>query len=436
MCRIKIQNLGPIKEVEFTLNHVNVITGPQCSGKSTIAKVVSACSWIEKDSIRRQSVSHITRELFEQALFAYHQLDKYPKHANVLIEYEGDALLILYTQDKFEINKTDGFEQKKLGKVAYIPAERNIASIENVESFNLPVINIRVYLWDWFIIRTKYTHDNPLSLFTLGIKYYYSKDKGDVLVLSDKEEIPLNAASSGLQSATPLYAFLHYMTSWIYQNREDTSYDKQEQLEKAVLLRVYRSELKERGVEVPDKVLESNFLPEMLETTHRMIEQIINTPDAEKVKLSDSYLQSMDTLIGDLSLPHYSRIILEEPELNLFPQSQIDLTYDMLRMIDVSRDTLFINTHSPYILYALNNCMLGGLVKDKIDDEDLLIHKDSFINPHDVSVWELRDGVFSSAHDNENKTIQDNEGLIRSNYFDRVMHNVMADFRNLMNYHD
>lgn len=436
MCKIKIQNLGPIIEVEFTLNRVNVITGPQCSGKSTIAKVVSACSWLEKDSIRRQSISHITRDFFEQVLLIYHQLDKYPKHTNMLIEYKGDVLSILYTQDKFEINKADGFEQKTLGKVAYLPAERNIASLENIESLNLPWINIRGYLWDWFIIRTKYTKDNPLNLFTLGIKYYFSKDKGDVLVLGDGSEIPLNAASSGLQSVTPLYACLHYMTSWIYQNREDTSYEKQELLEKAILLRVYKAELKEKGIEVPDSVLESHLVPEMLETTHRLIEQIINTKDAENVKLSDTYLQTMDALVGDLSLPHYSRIIIEEPELNLFPQSQIDLTYDILKMIDESRDMLFINTHSPYILYALNNCMLGGLVKDKIDDEELLEHRDSYIDSKLVSVWELRDGVFSSKMENKEKTIQDAEGLIRSNYFDRVMHNVMADYHNLMNYHD
>ncbi len=80
--------------------------------------------------------------------------------------------------------------------------------------------------------------------------------------------------------------------------------------------------------------------------------------------------------------------------------------------------------------------MLGGLVKDKIDDEELLEHQDSYIDPKLVSVWELRDGVFSSKMENEEKTIQDAEGLIRSNYFDRVMHNVMADYHNLMNYHD
>ena len=146
MCRIKIQNLGPIKEVEFTLNHVNVITGPQCSGKSTIAKVVSACSWLEKDAIRRQSVTHITREFFEQVLLSYHQLGQYPKHTGVFVEYSGDALYLYYTQDVFIVRKANGFEQKTLGKVAYLPAERNIASLENVESFNLPGINIREIL--------------------------------------------------------------------------------------------------------------------------------------------------------------------------------------------------------------------------------------------------------------------------------------------------
>lgn len=434
MCTIKIQNLGPIKSVEFELNRINVITGPQCSGKSTIAKVVSCCSWLEKDSIRRQSVTHITREFFEQVLLSYHQLDNYPKHTDVLIEYNGDALYIYYTQHDFDVKKADGFEQKTLGKVAYLPAERNIASLENVESFNLPGINIRGYLWDWFIIRTKYTYDNPLDLFTLGIKYYYNKDKGDVIVLEDDSEIPLNAASSGLQSVTPLYACMHYMTSWIYQNREDTSYEKQELLEKAVLLRVYKSELKEKGIDVPDTVLESHLVPEMLETTHRLIDQIINTSVADKVRLSDSFLQTMDKLVGDLSTPHYSRIILEEPEMNLFPQSQIDLVYDILKMINVSRDSLLINTHSPYILYALNNCMLGGLLKDRIDDENLLAYQESFVDPKYVSVWELRDGVFSSNQRNQEKTIQDDKGLIRGNYFDRVMHNIMADFSNLLNF--
>ena len=62
----------------------------------------------------------------------------------------------------------------------------------------------------------------------------------------------------------------------------------------------------------------------------------------------------------NISHPHYSNIIVEEPELNLFPETQKDLIYDLLEMINSGRDHLLMTTHSPYLLYALNNCMAGG----------------------------------------------------------------------------
>ena len=48
MTRIIIKNIGAITHVDFILNRVNVIMGPQSSGKSTIAKIVSFCQWAEK----------------------------------------------------------------------------------------------------------------------------------------------------------------------------------------------------------------------------------------------------------------------------------------------------------------------------------------------------------------------------------------------------
>ncbi|OYT12881.1 MAG: hypothetical protein B6I19_08035 [Bacteroidetes bacterium 4572_114] len=48
MSKITIRNIGPIKDVTLNLNKVNVIMGPQSSGKSTIAKIISYCQWVEK----------------------------------------------------------------------------------------------------------------------------------------------------------------------------------------------------------------------------------------------------------------------------------------------------------------------------------------------------------------------------------------------------
>ena len=48
MRRLVIRNVGPIRSVDIRLNKVNVFIGQQGSGKSTIAKIVSFCSWLEK----------------------------------------------------------------------------------------------------------------------------------------------------------------------------------------------------------------------------------------------------------------------------------------------------------------------------------------------------------------------------------------------------
>lgn len=50
MSRLIIKNIGPIKDVDIKLNKVNVFIGQQSSGKSTIAKIISFCSWLEKSS--------------------------------------------------------------------------------------------------------------------------------------------------------------------------------------------------------------------------------------------------------------------------------------------------------------------------------------------------------------------------------------------------
>jgi hypothetical protein len=79
--------------------------------------------------------------------------------------------------------------------------------------------------------------------------------------------------------------------------------------------------------------------------------------------------------------------------------------------------------------------MQGYLVKDRVP-ESLREKADSWLNPKEVAVWELREGELSSEIDETFNTLQDEDGLIRGNYFDRIMHNIMADFTNYSAYYD
>ena len=48
MRHLKIQNFGPLKEAELEIGRLNIIVGPQSSGKSSTLKVAAYCAWLEK----------------------------------------------------------------------------------------------------------------------------------------------------------------------------------------------------------------------------------------------------------------------------------------------------------------------------------------------------------------------------------------------------
>lgn len=418
MTKLRIKNIGPVKDVELNLNRVNVFIGPQSCGKSTIAKIISFCSWLEKDVSLNQDEHFVNRVFIEKQLLAFHQMESYFHNQSSFIDYEGDVIHFSYRHgEEPYIVRMAGFDSIKIGKIAYIPSERNIVSLPGIASLPLPANNIRSFLFDWLNMHTKYKKENPVRLLDFDMTYYYNDDeKVDKLLLNNGIEISIGEASSGVQSVIPLYVYLHYLTEWIYQNQEDISFEKKKKffnlLEKSLLRDLkHHSELETYYMEVVKQAL------------------LDNKPGKDS---------PLSKLVDALSKPAFSDIIIEEPEQNLFPQTQVALTYDILKMINSKRDMLIITTHSPYILYALNNCMLGWKVKENIPEEDREAKKleVSFINPEDVSVWQIGEGVFKPETDDEELRIQDKDGLIRNNYFDKIMHNVMADFNSLINYYD
>ena len=67
----------------------------------------------------------------------------------------------------------------------------------------------------------------------------------------------------------------------------------------------------------------------------------------------------------------YTQFVIEEPEQNLFPDTQCELLYFLLSCLNHGKaHRAIITTHSPYILYALNNCILANIVRDDVPEEE------------------------------------------------------------------
>lgn len=102
------------------------------------------------------------------------------------------------------------------------------------------------------------------------------------------------------------------------------------------------------------------------------------------------------------------RVLIEEPELNLFPTAQIELINNIVKSVynPIKVSSLVITTHSPYILNAINN-LAFAFVAGGHDSEQAnkLIPKESWINPDHLQAYYFSDGKVLDIKDESNRLI-------------------------------
>ena len=340
MKRIVIQDFGPIMKADILLKDINVIIGEQSIGKSCVLKVACFCTWVEKRIEIEQSVRRFEKKTaFIEELENFHRLNGYV-HKNTFIGYESDFMKFFYNnEDGFSYEwKPDRWEYKR-PKVSYIPAERNmVAVIPNWFEVKSVADNIQDFMADWSDARKSVEKDK--EILNLDVAYHYDEGSDtDYVKMKDGHILPFTNVSSGLQSLIPLYIHLLNITSKKYQEREDNSVKHQSEIENLVkaLVEYYGKNIGEPYIKNPkygtinqETGLEKEFIPNP-EMTQWLMTKIIN-----------------------LSKIHHCEVFLEEPEQNLFPSTQQILMKTLLGFIGRQQcNTLFISTHSPYILDIL-----------------------------------------------------------------------------------
>ncbi|BDE82745.1 hypothetical protein [Porphyromonas somerae] len=425
MSTITIKNIGPIKEVvEISLNRINVFMGPQSSGKSTIAKIISFCTWVEKDVATSQSLSEYQENItyFRERLESFHKIKGY-FNSDSYIHYKSEVVEIVWENEECSISWVDKYAYQR-SKIAYIPSERNMVILPEARKSEFGNTNIRSFLFDWFEARKKYSDENNLSVLNLGVNYYYIEGSEEDHIRGNNNDaeydILLSNASSGLQSITPLIVMIEYLTKWIY-DEDNISFEQDERKQRVNRILVVEKVLK--------PYYDKDDLP--IEDLQKLVKSF-NERLHEKEEKAVEYFDDYKTISNGLFKTTNSQFIIEEPEQNLFPETQRDLMYYLLQQcLNKKGNRLTLTTHSPYVLYALNNCMMAGLVSDKMESNELrkLKCNKSKINPSDVSIYEIREGVVRG-------TIQGEDGLISDNYFDQKMKDLMDDFYLMLNYYE
>lgn len=100
-------------------------------------------------------------------------------------------------------------------------------------------------------------------------------------------------------------------------------------------------------------------------------------------------------------------IIIEEPELNLFPTLQVMLVNKMVERLKTAVANLVITTHSPYILSVFDNLIYAKDVYDRADDERkekvaALVNPEAMISYDDIAAYSFdENGAVTFINDSE-----------------------------------
>jgi len=302
MTRIEIKNIGPIKNVDFELNKVNILMGPQSSGKSTIAKIISFCQWAEKRYLLDGDFEYDVNE----QLLEFHRLsDNYFSESSVFT-YTSDFITISYKGKKLK----KSFRKKRTNKIykksknIYIPSERNFVSvIPNLSKYKETNDNIMSFVYDWFTAKRIFNTANNLNILNLDIKFYTkSENDSDVLLLKNNKEIQLREGSSGLQSIIPLIVLIEYLTEFIYSRQTSNSVEEKDALKNFLVKNL-------------SKIIDFNKYSNDLSKIDNL-----DLDNEDLIKIINSYQRAKS-----LERYHFTNFIIEEPEQNLFPTTQRDL---------------------------------------------------------------------------------------------------------------
>lgn len=263
MKNLKVINFGPVKNVDIELRDINIFIGEQSIGKSTIAKLITI--FTDYVSLMKLAVGGYTMwemQLDEYNLGVYkqqpysifYQQEEDNCSINIKIEDGSFSMSVIKNGQKITSNNgiiTELFQLKKIhhdsfndelrkllsledkqasarqvlelmNNSLYVPAERIIYSTISklmpaltIAKSSVPTILLR-FMVELMNAKNEYPEfEIPL----LNISYKWKNDT-DYFVIGENGELPLTAASSGIQSTVPLLLVLHYAI----HKREFTSF--------------------------------------------------------------------------------------------------------------------------------------------------------------------------------------------------------------------
>ena len=354
MSSIIIKNFGAIKmhNAPIEIKKVTFFIGNQGSGKSTVAKLIATFMWIEKALVRGDYDKKWfeRKNRFKNTFLPYHRIENYLKK-DTFIQYEGEAYIITYEDEflKLEEKKNNNYS---LPQIMYVPSERNfIAYVRSPKELKLSSEALKEFLTEFDnskeIVKNLLLPINDVIL-------DYDKLNDTLSLKGEDYKIKLTEASSGFQSFVPIHMVSCYLAKSVKKQSEvkvGMSGEEKDRFRKEVE-QIYKNEL---------------FTDEQKRIAISVLSKKFN---------KTSFVN-----------------IVEEPEQNLFPTSQGNMLYSLLKINnEIADNKLIITTHSPYLVNYVSVAVEAGKLKQGvIAEKEGRLNDIVPINADDLAIYQLKE---------------------------------------------
>ncbi|MBD1828952.1 ATP-binding protein [Microcoleus vaginatus GB1-A2] len=423
--KLIVRNFAGIKDLEIEIKRINILIGPQASGKSVCAKLLfyfknfvwEILSVVNNEQTKRNLDSNYSKT-FEE----YFPPDSWGKQ-DFFIRYEISNVFIEVsrkqdTKGRISLSYSDFFK-KQLADL------RNLLKKAREESSEITLSNniINSSLFGHKILKDHLVESLGRSI---GREAAFNQ-----LFIPAGRSFFANLQSnifSFLSSNNTLDPFLRSFGS---------TYETIKKLR--IKYNIY---------------LEHKYTKDILEEINRLIEQslcgkhiqekgkdFLEVADGRRISIANSSSGQQETLPLTIILaalpfiaspPVGQTVYIEEPEAHLFPSAQRNIIELIATVFNSRQEQLqfFITTHSPYVLTALNNLLQAGLIYEESSEDiqhqlEKIVSRYKSLDVSDLSAYVLSDGKCNSI-------VCPDTGLIDARVIDSVSDELAIEFDQLL----
>ena len=411
---IYIENFAGIKKMDFDFKSINILIGPQGSGKSVTVKLMYFFKNFINEIVKNIENEESKRDLDKNQKEIF--LNFFPKET-----WPKDDFLIIYK------NNITSISLKKVDSKIIFEYSENLKKLLKKGK--------KIYTSE----KAKYANDHKISNFR------FKRELSDKITKCIQEE--LGVESTFEQFFVPAgRSFFANIQSTIFSFLSDNRsldpfliefgsfYESLKRYYNDIIVNNNSHQRQDKEFdELISQILNSNYLRE------KEKDYLIHK-DSRKVNLTNASSGQQETLPLIIILKALNYIsssgggftlYIEEPEAHLFPTAQKRIVELLARTFNSKNRNfqIFITTHSPYILSSFNNLIYAGNLAENIKYSTLVeevISPKEYLESYLFSVYSLRNNVKSYLIDEETK-------LITTTILDSVSDDISIEFDKLLN---